>query len=214
MSLQGAIAIGVTHIRIWNLINLFYRKRDPVLAKQVNVNLFGQCATWCLRACYVWSPFRNPRCQINYQLLFILFRIFLLIFTPNFQDYSKILDIIIFIRKDLLEMKLNLKFIKLKDRFNAFFVAKFPVIRKKEVFLGQTTLTPYRPSPSSNLDPPWNIFFRCFRWFGAKKKFFFWYKKFFFLENVRKLPRRVRPSSYEKLREVEFLDVFNFFLIF
>ena len=30
-------------------------------------------------------------------------------------------------------MKLNLKFIKLKDRFNAFFVAKFPVMRKKQV---------------------------------------------------------------------------------
>ena len=32
-----------------------------------------------------------------------------------------------------MEIKLNLKFIKLKDHFNAFFVAKFPVIRKIEV---------------------------------------------------------------------------------
>ena len=40
-------------------------------------------------------------------------------------------DIIVFIRKDLLEVKLNLKFIKLKDRFKAFFVAKFPVMRRK-----------------------------------------------------------------------------------
>ena len=43
------------------------------------------------------------------------------------------MDIIIFIRKDFLEIKLNLKFIKLKDHFNAFFVAKFPVIRIIEV---------------------------------------------------------------------------------
>ena len=32
-----------------------------------------------------------------------------------------------------MEIKLNLKFIKLKDHLNAFFVAKFPVIRKIEV---------------------------------------------------------------------------------
>ena len=32
-----------------------------------------------------------------------------------------------------MEIKLNLKFIKLKDHFNPFFVAKFPVIRKIEV---------------------------------------------------------------------------------
>ena len=32
-----------------------------------------------------------------------------------------------------MEIKLNLKFIKLKDPFNAFFVTKFPVIRKIEV---------------------------------------------------------------------------------
>ena len=37
----------------------------------------------------------------------------------------------ILIRGDLLEVKLNLKFMILKDRSDAFFVAKFPVIRKK-----------------------------------------------------------------------------------
>ena len=33
-----------------------------------------------------------------------------------------------------MQIKLNLKFIKFKDHFNPFFVVKFPVIRKKEVF--------------------------------------------------------------------------------
>ena len=35
--------------------------------------------------------------------------------------------------------------------------------------------------PFSNLDPPWNRFFRRFRWFGAKKKcvFFFCTQKLF-----------------------------------
>ena len=55
--------------------------------------------------------------------------------TENNRVVSQILDIIIFIRKEFLEMKLNLKFMKFKDHFNPLFVAKFPVIRKKEVFL-------------------------------------------------------------------------------
>ena len=51
-----------------------------------------------------------------------------------------------------MEIKLNLKFIKLKDHFNAFFVAKFRVIRKievvpKEVFLMTWVFSPYVNRP-------------------------------------------------------------------
>ena len=54
--------------------------------------------------------------------------------------------------KYFLEIKLNLKFIKLKDHFNAFFVAKFRVIRKievvpKEVFLMTWVFSPYVNRP-------------------------------------------------------------------
>ena len=40
-------------------------------------------------------------------------------------------------RKDLLEIKLYLELIELKYRFNAFFVLKFPVIRKVELAGGR-----------------------------------------------------------------------------
>ena len=45
-------------------------------------------------------------------------------------DSSHVGEIIIIIRRDLLEVKLNLKIIISKDSFNALFVVKFPVIRK------------------------------------------------------------------------------------
>ena len=65
--------------------------------------------------------------------------------------------------------------------------------------------THHRPPPSSILDPPLKSIFSTFQMIWSKKKIIFWYKKifglvkffkkvkiFFFLENVRKLPRRVR----------------------
>ena len=45
-------------------------------------------------------------------------------------DIRHLGKIIIIIRRDLLEVKLNLKIIISKDSFNALFVVKFPVIRK------------------------------------------------------------------------------------
>ena len=45
-------------------------------------------------------------------------------------DFSHFGKMIIMIRRDLLEVKLNLKIIISKDSFNALFVVKFPVIRK------------------------------------------------------------------------------------
>ena len=45
-------------------------------------------------------------------------------------DFSHFGGMIIIIRRDLLEVKLNLKIIISKDSFNALFVVKFPVIRK------------------------------------------------------------------------------------
>ena len=49
---------------------------------------------------------------------------------------------------------------------------------------------PYRltghPPPSLQVwTPLWNRFFRCFRWFGAKKKILFWYKKFFWTCKIK-----------------------------
>ena len=72
--------------------------------------------------------------------------------------------------------------------------------------IGYFDLYASQAPPSSVLDPPPEIdFFDVLDDLEQKKKFFFWYKKFFglvkffkkvkkifFLENVRKLPRRVR----------------------
>ena len=117
-------------------------------------------------------------------------------------------------RKDLLEIKLNLKFIRLKDLFNALFVVTFPFLRKKSNLYftkgirpnsceqaidskvdrnGRVRCPQHHTGPTLHplCHPPlsqvWtrNRSFWRFRWFGAKNCFFF-------LKNVPKLSRRVR----------------------
>ena len=53
-----------------------------------------------------------------------------------------------------------------------FILIKFWFV-KQILGQSQTTLTTYRLSPLFDFGPPWNRFFRCFRWFGAIKKNYF-----------------------------------------
>ena len=136
----------------------------------------------------------DPSNQLNFFISLLLYFIILhkylsyiiitthptsLLYSYNFHDPRSacaklILYFIIF----------SFMFAKLSLSFAIFISASAELIWKNKKSLdGSAILTyrPHRPPPPPRFwTPPWNRFFRCLRWFGAKKKNFFLVQNFFF----------------------------------